>query len=228
MNNVRQLFKFWQRNVDVPRRGALQLFPSFHLVEVDLLSDFSSSDFQRFLVGYPALCYPFHSAPPAFLFSLAASKLFFTSSFDAWKTVLGSLAPVQRPFVLISFSNFPPSKKQHLWRNSSSSVLSIIIDRTNNYTPHGQRPASQTSYSNSATAFAIKALHPAFEWFCWEQIQRDFPTSPLRLFKVILSLRDTVRPPQIGRAFKIVIKTTAVQIDSADNSLPIVADKTFA
>ena len=77
MNNVRQLFKFWQRNVDVPRRGALQLFPSFHLVEVDLLSDFSSSDFQRFLVGHPALCYPFHSAPPAFLFSLAASKLFF-------------------------------------------------------------------------------------------------------------------------------------------------------
>ena len=54
MNNVRQLFKFWQRNVDVPRRGALQPFPSFHLVEVDLLSDFSSSDFQRFLVGHPA------------------------------------------------------------------------------------------------------------------------------------------------------------------------------
>ncbi len=32
-------------------------------------------------------------------------------------------------------------------------------------------------------------------------------------------------PPQIGRAFKVMIEAAVVQIDGADNSLPVVTDK---
>ena len=75
--------------------------------------------------------------------------------------------------------------------------------------------------------FCNKAQQPALEWLCWEQIQRDFPAFTLCLFKIVLDLGDTVRSPQIGRAFKVMIEAAVVQIHGAHRGIPPVHHKVF-